>query len=256
MSLPPGLALYRAASGALAPLAHLWLAARARRGKEERARLGERFGRSKAARPEGRLVWLHGASVGEMGVLLQVREGLAARDPALSFLVTTGTRASAELFARRAPARTRHVYAPLDTPRAARRFLAHWRPDLGVFVESELWPNLIMAARAQGVRLALTNARMSPEPLARWRRLPRSAAHMLGGFSLLLAADAATAAGLSALSGEPVRAVGNLKLAAPAPPVDQGALAAFKAAIGARPLWLAASTHAGEDEIVLAAHAR
>lgn len=252
--MPFTLSLYRAGMSALSPLAPLWLGLRARAGKEDGARLGERFGRSAGERPSGALVWLHGASVGEMGVLLQLQAALAAHDPALHFLVTTGTRTSADLFAKRVPPRTRHVYAPLDTPGAAKRFVTHWRPDIGVFAESELWPNLILEAAESGVRLALVNALMSPKAIEGWGRHLQSAHRLLGAFTVLLAADDKTARGLSRLSGRAVENAGNLKFAAPKLAVDDGALARLRAEIAARPVWCAASTHEGEDEILIAAH--
>ncbi len=255
MSEPFTLSLYRAGSAALAPFAPLVLGARARQGKEDPARIGERLGRSIAQRPDGKLVWLHGASVGEMGVLLQVQAALAARDPQAHFLVTTGTRSSAELFARRPPPRTQHVYAPVDTPGAVKRFLDHWRPDIGILAESELWPNLVLGAHTRGIPLALVNARMSPRTLARWDNRKRAARSVFDAFSLILAADQRTADALTALSGRPVERSGNIKFSAPAPPVDAASLAHLRAAIGQRPVWLAASTHEGEDEALIAAHA-
>ncbi|MES1198701.1 MAG: 3-deoxy-D-manno-octulosonic acid transferase [Pseudomonadota bacterium] len=256
MSFSPVLAGYRGAVAALGPFASLWLDSRARAGKEDSARLRERYGYAPRPRPDGALIWLHGASVGESGVALQLVEALAARNSAFNFLLTSGTRTSAELIARRAPKRATHVYAPIDRTDSVRRFLAHWRPDLGVFVESEMWPNLILEAQAAGAPLALVNARMSPSSLARLARWPAAAKRLLDAFSLLLAADRRTADALSRLSGKTASLVGNLKLAAPAPPVDAGAHAALAAQIGARPVWLAASTHTGEDEILRAAHAK
>jgi 3-deoxy-D-manno-octulosonic-acid transferase len=256
LSVSPALAAYRAATTLLGPFAGLWLAARVREGKEDPDRLGERFGRYAQSRPAGALIWLHAASVGESGVALQLIEALSAHEPALSFLLSTGTRTSADLVARRAPPCATHVYAPLDRADAVRRFLDYWRPDLGVFVESEIWPNLILAAQARGVLLALVNARMSPKSLRRWRRWRAAGARLLQAFSFVAAADARTAEALSEVRGAEAPALGNLKLAAPAPRVDPGARAALAADIGARPVWFAASTHEGEDEIVLDAHAR
>ena len=256
MTFSPALAAYRTVVTLLAPFAGLWLGARAREGKEDPARLRERFGRYTKVRPSGALIWFHAASVGESGVAMALIEALAARAPALSFLISTGTRTSADLIARRTPPRTTHVYAPLDSGGGVRRFLDHWRPDLGVFVESELWPNLMLAAEARGVPLALVNARMSPKSLARWRRWRTAGARLLRAFAFVAAADARTAEALSQVRGAEVPALGNLKLAAPPPRVDAGAREALAAEIGARPVWLAASTHEGEDEIVLDAHAR
>ncbi len=256
MSFSPALTFYRAATAALWPLAGPWLNARARGGKEDAARLGERFGRYAQARPSGPLVWLHAASVGESGVALQLIEALAARRPELSFLLSTGTRTSATLVARRAPPRTTHIYAPLDRARAVRRFFAHWRPDLGIFVESELWPNLILQAERTATPLALVNARMSPASLRRWASWSAAGKRLLHPFAYVSAADMRTGKALSHLRGGDVPVLGNLKLAAPPPSIDASARAALKAALGGRPVWLAASTHPGEDAIVLAAHER
>ncbi len=255
MSFSPALTAYDAAMRLVGPFAGFWLNARARKGKEDASRLGERFGRYPSARPAGTLVWLHAASVGESGVALGLIEALAARDPALSFLITTGTRTSADLIARRTPARATHIYAPLDRSDAVCRFLDHWAPDLGVFVESELWPNLILAAQARRVPLALVNARMSPRSLQRWTNWRKAGERLMRAFACVSAADARTSEALGNLRGAAVPQLGNLKLAIAPPRVDAGARDALANEIGARPLWLAASTHPGEDEIVLAAHA-
>lgn len=253
-AMPAGLRFYRAATTLLGPLAGPLLQWRARAGKEDAARLPERFAHASAARPRGTLVWLHGASVGETRVLMQIQAALSARRGDLSFLYTSGTRTSASLLAP-APPRALHQFAPIDRIAVARRFLAHWRPSLAVFAESDLWPNLIEEAATEGLKLALVNARMSARSLASWRRSPAFAAHLLGRFDVILAADTRTADGLGALLGRSIAAPGNLKRAAPPPTVDANTLAALSAACGARRVWLAASTHPGEDEIVLAAHA-
>jgi 3-deoxy-D-manno-octulosonic-acid transferase len=247
------LALYRTATWLAGPLARPILDARARAGKEDPQRLGERFGHASAPRPEGLLVWLHGASVGETRVLMLLQAAFAVRRPDISFLFTSGTRTSAGLFARM-PSRSVHQYTPLDRPDVAQRFLAHWRPDLSVFAESEIWPNLLLATAGAKIPLALINARMSPKTLAFWRSRPAAGRKVFGCFTRILAADSRTAEGLSALLGAPVPSPGNLKLAAGSPRIDEPALAALRSAIGARPIWLAASTHPGEDEILLAAH--
>lgn len=255
MSLPLALQLYRAATRAFAPFSGAYLQSRARAEKEDPARWRERFSHAPPPRPPGALVWLHGASVGETRVQLHLCDELSKRRPDASFLITAGTRTAASLFAQRARPRARHLYAPIDTPGAARRFLDHWRPDLGVFAESEFWPNLLLEAQRRGVRLALVNATLSPGARTAWSKMPRSARRVLDAFDVMLAAEAETAAALSRLSGRPVSCVGNLKFAAPPLPHDPHALDALRAEIAARPVWLAASTHEGEDALVLAAHA-
>lgn len=254
MSLGP--IAWRLGAMLLAPLLPLHLALRVRRGKEIAHRLGERRGEG-AERPPGRLFWWHAASVGETLSVLPVLEAMGRRDPALRFLLTTGTVTSADLLSRRLPgwlaARVAHRFAPLDVPAWTARFLAGWRPDAGAFVESELWPNLLAAAAAQRVPMALVNARMSPRSAARWSRAPGLARATLGSFRLVLARSAEDAARLSAL-GAAAACWGDLKGAAAPLPADPAELAALREAIGPRPVVLAASTHAGEEGIMLAAH--
>lgn len=256
MTLPLALMIYRLTTGTLAPFTGAMLRARARAGKEDGARLQERFGRAPMQRPAGELIWLHGASVGECGVVLQIHAALASRRPGAHFLITSGTLTSAAVIQSRAPARAIHQFAPLDRVSIVRRFLAHWRPDVGVFAESDLWPNLILESHRTSTPLALINARMSARSLKNWRRTPDSARRILQAFGLILAADRRTAEGIGAVLQAKPANVGNLKLAGAIAPPDPALVTAFQTAIAGRPAWIAASTHPGEDEIALAAHAR
>jgi 3-deoxy-D-manno-octulosonic-acid transferase len=260
---PPGLAatilaaLWALLAALLAPFLPFYLRRRAAKGKEIAERLAERQGHG-AARPAGRLVWCHAASNGEMLSLLPLIEAMARQDQALSFLVTTGTVTSARLLEQRLSPelalRVRHRFLPLDVLRWVARFLEGWRPDLAVIVESELWPNMLAAASKRGVPLALVNARMSARSAQAWAWAPGFARGLLGRFSLVLAQTEADAARFAALAGRVVPCWGNLKYAAPPLPADPAELARLGAAWEGRPVWLAASTHPGEDEIILAAH--
>ncbi|HEY3888970.1 MAG TPA: glycosyltransferase N-terminal domain-containing protein [Caulobacteraceae bacterium] len=252
MSEPLSLRLYALATGLAEPLAPLLLSSRVRRGKEDAARLSERLGRSGRPRPDGPLVWLHGASVGESVSLLPLIARIRTERPELTALVTSGTRTSADLLAKRLPAGAIHQYAPVDAPAAVARFLEHWRPDLGLFAESELWPNLILGARRRGVRLALVSARMTEASARGWARRPAAARAMLGGFAAILAQDDASAARLEALGGHVAGRLNLKRLGAPLD-VDEAQVAALKAAFGDRRIILAASTHAGEEALIAAA---
>jgi len=243
------LALYAAATGLLEPLAPALLQARARAGKEDPARLDERLARTGAARPDGPLVWLHGVSVGESLSLLPHIDALRARQPAVSLLVTSGTVTSAALLAQRLPSGVIHQFVPVDSPGAAARFLDHWRPSTALFVESELWPNLILAAKARGVRLALLSARMTDASAQGWARTPGSAQALLAAFDLVLPQDRATEERLRKLGARTGPEL-NLKLVGPPPPVDQGLAAGLRAGIGGRKVVLAASTHPGEERLI------
>lgn len=244
--------LYRAASGLFAPIAPRFLAWRAGRGKEDRARLSERVGRAKIPRPPGPLVWLHGASIGEGLALLPLIEAIARTGA--HALVTTGTTSSAGVVGDRLPPGAIHQYVPLDCPSFARRFLDHWRPDAAIFAESEIWPNLLLETRKREAPLYLVNARMSDRSVERWRRAPKTAAELLGSFARIFAQGAADARRFESLRALRVTIAGNLKYDVAPPPADPQVLAQLMAQIGARPVWVAASTHEGEEEICLAAH--
>jgi 3-deoxy-D-manno-octulosonic-acid transferase len=248
--------LYAAGARLLGPAVRIVLALRRARGKEDRARMAERFGHAGLPRPPGPLVWLHGASVGEALSALPLIERLLAADKALSVLVTTGTVTSARLMAERLPERAFHQFAPVDLPAAAARFLDHWRPDLALWLESELWPNIIRAAARRDLDMVLVNGRLSARSYARWRRFPGLARSLLGAFKRCLAQSEADAERLAALGAPRVACPGNLKFASAPLPADGDALKALRAVLGTRPLWLAASTHPGEETIVAEAHRR
>lgn len=248
----PALLFYRAATTLFAPFARIFLWARARQGKEDVARMGERMGFAVAPRPQGPLVWLHGASIGEGLSLLPLIEAIVARGA--HALVTTGTTSSARVVTARLPPGASHQFVPLDSPPFVDRFIRHWRPDVAIFAESELWPNLIAQTRASGAPVMLVNARMSPRSFERWRLARGAAAQVLGQIEIAFAQSRDDAARLTELGARDVRLVGNLKYDVAAPPSTPDTLAAFSAQIGSRPVWVAASTHPGEEEICLAAH--
>jgi 3-deoxy-D-manno-octulosonic-acid transferase len=237
---------------AATPLAPLLLSERAARGKEERARMHERLGAASQARPEGRLIWIHGASVGESLAALPLIEKLLARGNPV--LVTSGTVTSAAMMGARLPAGAIHQYVPLDTPRAVARFLDHWRPAAGLFVESDLWPTLLTDAKARGVKLALINARISERSALRWQWAPKMAGALLGAFDAVLAQDETFATRFRDLGASKAMVAGSLKADAPPLACDPTQLQAMKNAIGGRPVLLAAQTHPGEDETILPAH--
>ena len=161
--------LYSALTRPLAPLAVAYLAQRRERGKEDPIRFRERLGISRVTRPEGPLIWIHAASVGEATAVLGLIEYLLETRPDLEILVTTGTVTSARLLETRLPARARHQFVPADLPSWTARFLDHWRPDLALWVESELWPNLVFAAHARNIPMVLVNDRLSAPSDGRWR---------------------------------------------------------------------------------------
>ena len=251
MSTPLGLQGWRLFTSIASPFARLVLNQRAVRGKEDWTRMNERLGVAGVARPQGRLIWVHGASVGEGLSALPLIEKLKE---SANVLVTSGTVTSAALLGQRLPAGVLHQFVPLDTPGAVARFLDHWRPDAGLFIESDLWPNLILAAHARGVKLALVNARISAASAERWTWAKSSVAALLKAFDMVLAQDEDGAERFRRLGARHVQVVGSLKADAPPLAVDEDALSAMRQAIGTRPVLLAAQTHPGEDETILPAH--
>lgn len=254
------LRLYRLLVFLAGPILRLSLSRRAHKGREDRARMREKLGHASLKRPNAPLIWVHAASVGETISILPLIGDILKTRPAQSVLLTTGTVTSAATVAKfqaRNPdirARLRHQYAPLDRRNWVSRFLDHWKPDAAFWVESEIWPNMVLACEHHDIPLIMVNGRLSPRSFRRWRRMQRTAQRLLGGFSLLMAQDNMTAERLRALGLANVHTPGNLKLDAPPLAFDEDALQALQDDFGARPIWLAASTHAGEESQIAEAH--
>jgi len=252
--LPLTLRAYRFAAMASAPLAGKVLEYRLRRGKEDPHRLDERRGETNMARPDGPLVWIHGASVGELVAIIPLVERIVAKE--FNVLVTSGTVTSAQLASQRLPPSVIHQYVPLDAPRFVARFLGHWKPDLALFTESDLWPNLILMSSERHVPLIMVNGRVSERSYNRWRHAPGMIAALLGRFDLCLAQSPAYAARYRDLGAPRIATTGNLKLDVPEPPADRDSLQKLQAAIGDRTTVAAASTHAGEETALIETHRR
>ncbi len=243
------LGLYRTGMTVGLPLIDRILRRRIGRDREDPARIDERRGVAGLARPSGPLMWLHAASVGESMSAQTLIARLLEADRTAHVLVTTGTVTSARMMVERLPPRAFHQFVPVDRPAWVKRFLDHWRPDLACWLESELWPNLVLETHLRGVPMCLLNARMSAKSHANWSRQRAAARKLLGAFDLCLAQDDAAAALFRDLGAREVRSAGNLKLGAAPLPVDEAALAEMRASVGDRPVWLAASTHEGEEAI-------
>ncbi len=249
-------AAYRLLGRLAGPAAALLLAHRTRRGKEIADRANERWARDLPARPEGQLVWVHAASVGESLAVLPLVERLRQERPDLPLVMTSTTVTSARLLAQRLPGEVRHQLSPLDLPATIARFLDHWRPSLALYVESELWPGQLLELDRRGVPRVLVNGRMSKRSYRGWRRWPGMARALLSGFAVVTAESRRSAQRLTKLGAPKVVATGNLKQAAAPLPADESELERLQSQLGARPRWLAASTHAGEEALVFDAHRR
>jgi 3-deoxy-D-manno-octulosonic-acid transferase len=251
-ALPMTLRVYRRLSSVAAPLAPALIKRRLKQGKEDPARVGERRGMSADTRPRGPLVWIHGASVGEVLAAVGLIEKLRALN--IRILLTSGTVTSAAIVAKRFPADIIHQYVPYDSPRYVARFLDHWRPSLALFIESDLWPNLILSSAARRLPMVLINGRMSHRSFPRWRRVSATISALLGRFDVCLAQSRVDAERFTALGSRNVVVTGNLKLDVPAPPADFSKLERLMSVTRGRPIVVAASTHPGEEELLLEAH--
>ena len=252
--LPAALRAYRLFAAAMTPLTPLFLARRLRLGKEHGLRMDERRGVGGKSRPAGPLVWLHGASVGELISVLPLIERIHTHE--VNLLVTSGTVTSGGLAEQRLPRGVIHQFVPIDVPFFVRRFLDHWGPDLALFVESELWPNIIIETSRRAVPMILVNGRLSANSFRRWRHAPTTIGDLLRRLDLCLARTPADAERLSALGARHVVTTGDLKLDGPAPPAERDKLAVLQRAVGGRRLIAAASTHEGEEAMMIDAHQR
>lgn len=247
---------YRGAARVLSPLAYSVVSRKLRRHDVSPRRMHERLGNASERRPVGRLIWFHAASVGESLSVLTLISHMGEYLTDAEFLITSGTATSAALIARRLPPRTRHQFVPLDAPGPVTRFYDHWRPDAGIFVESELWPVILTEGQKRGVPLALLNARLSEKSARTWQKVPDTARFVLDHFALMLTQNAEIADRLLSIGANPERVeVGsNLKATSAPLPVDHDTLAHLQSALGRRAIWVASSTHPGEEQVVLAAH--
>jgi len=249
---------YRGAMSALAPVAWHIVSRKLKKQGVPALRMQERLGHASIARPPGPLVWFHGASVGESLSVLALVNAFLERNPDLNILMTSGTATSAAILAKRMPEGCQHQYAPLDAVGPVDRFLDYWHPDAGIFVDSEIWPNMLVRARAAGTRLALVNARLSRKSVEGWTKYPKTSAFVLDQFDLIVTQNRENSQFMRDMGADEnrLRSGVNLKSLAAPLPVDELELARLRGHIGDRPIWVAASTHKGEEETILAAHAQ
>lgn len=246
------LSTYRLAGSAMYPFMGPILALRARNGKEDRTRRYERYGYPSADKPVGPIVWFHAASVGESIAVLPLIERVDQLG--INTILTTGTVTSAKVVKDRLPRRTFHQYVPLDLKPAVKRFINHWKPDLAVFTESEIWPMTVLELSAKRIPQVLVNARMSDRSFDRWRSASKLAEALFANFSHVSAQSQIDADRFSTLGAHPVSVSGNLKVDTNALPCDEEELAQLKIQIARRPTWIAVSTHKGEEEVVANVH--
>ncbi len=246
------LRLYRGIGYVLYPFAGIALKRRAKQGKEDRARRYERYGYASHERPDGPVVWLHAASVGESLAIMPLIARLEAFG--IPIVLTTGTVTSAGIMSERLAPTTIHQYVPLDLPPAVERFIEHWKPDLAIFAESEIWPVTVQELARRRVPQVLINARMSDRSGRRWRKRSALAQKVFEPLALVIAQSSLDAERFRRLGSPNVVEAGNLKIDAESPPVDADVLSRLKRQIGNRPVWAAVSTHAGEEEAVAKAH--
>lgn len=245
---------YRIAGSLLQPLSGLFLRMRARAGKEDPERRRERLGYASRPRPEGPLVWFHAASVGESTAVLPLLQRL--EDLGINIVLTTGTVTSAKVLEPRLSSRTIHQYVPIDIKPMIQRFLQHWRPDLAIFAESEIWPTTILELGSMRIPQILVNARMSDRSYRRWRKYPWIAEALFENMAHVVAQSEIDGKRFGELGANRVSVAGNLKVDTDQPPFDAVALGQLKAQIGNRPVWIAISTHRGEEEIVANVHTK
>ncbi|MBR2688018.1 MAG: lipid IV(A) 3-deoxy-D-manno-octulosonic acid transferase [Aquamicrobium sp.] len=246
------LSLYRAAGSAAYPLAGPYVAWRASKGKEDRARSRERYGVASQERPDGPLIWVHAASVGETNAVVPLVRSIL--DYGVTVVLTTGTVTSAKLVTERLGDRVIHQYVPLDLRPAVSRFLNHWHPDLVIIAESEIWPNTILELGARSVPQVLVNGRLSDRSFASWKKRSNIAEALFENLAHVVAQSEVDGERFRALGARPVTVSGNLKVDTPPPPVNAGELALLSRQIDGRPTWAAISTHDGEEVIAAEVH--
>lgn len=216
-------------------------------GKEDVKRFNERIGRPSLKRPEGKLIWFHGASVGESVSMLPLINKLLEQYPNAHIMVTTGTVTSADVMGKRLPERAFHQYIPIDNPAFVTRFIRHWQPDLVLWFESDLWPALLSGIKRKNIPLILVNGRISNKSFKRWQQFDFISKELLGCFTLCLGQSEEDAYRLRVLGARDSMCLGNIKYAGINPPVDKKKLEEIQKQISNRPLWCVSSTHNDEE---------
>lgn len=247
------LSLYRLLTRLLFPFIALYVLWRLQKGKEDAVRLKERFGYTHLPRPQGKLIWVHAASVGESISVLPLITRIVESHKDRHVLLTTGTVTSARLVADKLPKNTVHQYIPVDQYAAVRRFVAHWQPDLALWTESELWPNLVTEA-AKCCPVLMINGRLSEKSLTFWQRFPHVKQAIMASFSLCLVQSRGDGERVMRMGAPKVEYLGNLKYDAPSLPAKAALLEPLKESVGKRIIWAAASTHEGEEEQIADVH--
>ena len=246
--------LYAAVTVLAWPLIRLIMWQRVKQGKEDGQRIGERFGRISTPRPTGPIIWVHAASVGETVSILSLVERLLADFQLANVLITTVTRSSAEILEKNLSGKLFHQFIPIDRPGEINSFLDHWDPDVAIWVESELWPNLLTAVQGRGVPTFLVQGRISEKSFRHWRFFRRLVQPLLEGFSRVLVQTPGDADRYRALGAvEPV-VTGSLKYSSAPLKTDKVELAQMRLRLGGRPCWVAASVHPGEFSLLCDAH--
>lgn len=220
---------------------------RKKMGKEDVKRFNERVGRPTKPRPDGRLIWLHGASVGESISMLPLINRLLEIYPDAHVMVTTGTTTSAEVMAKRLPERAFHQYLPIDNPVFAARFVRHWQPTIALWFESEFWPAMLSTIKRRNIPLILINGRISNKSFKRWQQFDFVIKEILDCFTACLGQSEEDAYRLRALGAKDAMCLGNLKYAGLPIPVDEEKKKEIQDEIGSRPVWLVSSTHSDEE---------
>jgi 3-deoxy-D-manno-octulosonic-acid transferase len=246
------LSSYRMAGSLAFPVIGAYVAWRSSRGKEDHARRRERNGLAGHPRPEGPLIWVHAASVGETMAVVPLVERILGYG--MHVVVTTGTVTSAKVVDERLGNRIIHQYVPLDLKPAVSRFLDHWQPDLAIIAESEIWPMTILELGRRRVPQVLVNGRLSDRSFKSWRKRPYLAEALFENLAHVIAQSELDGERFAALGARPVTVSGNLKIDTGPPPADQQALEQLRIQIGRRPTWAAISTHQGEEAVAADVH--
>jgi len=246
--------LYKLLFLLITPFLCLLFAWRILKGKEDKTRFRERLGYPNYPRPDGKLIWMHGASVGECLSMLPLIQRLLELDTSIHIMVTSGTVTSAALMKKRLPDRAFHQFVPIDSPWGTRSFVRHFQPDAVFWFESEFWPNLLSAIHKEQIPLILLNGRISDKSFARWQKAPNIIKSILNLFTLTLGQSPENARRLQVLGSPQVDCIGNIKYAAAIAPFDADELNKLKQQIGQRPAWNGASTHHNEEEQMADVH--
>jgi 3-deoxy-D-manno-octulosonic-acid transferase len=245
--------IYRLITNLIFLLSPIIILIRLLKKKEHPIRFKEKFGIYTEKKIVGKLIWFHGASVGEILSIIPLLEKLEKKSDIKQILVTSNTLSSSKILSNLKLKKTIHQFFPIDTNHHTKKFLSYWRPSAAIFIDSEIWPNMINNIKKESLSLILINARITKKSFKKWKMFKFSAKNIFQKFDICLSANLKSKNYLESLGARKIKYIGNLKFSQ----IENNKTSLNKNIINVfkkKKIWCASSTHYNEENICAETH--